>query len=95
MRFLIRVRIPVEEGNRMTKDPKFLQKIEEYSKKVRAEASYFFEDRGQRTMAFIVNMPSADAMPLIAEPMFQAYNADVEFHPVMVLGDLKKGLAKK
>ena len=93
MRFLVRIRLPVEEGNKMVKDPKGLQKLEAYYKKVKAEAAYFYEDKGQRTMAFILNLQSADMMPVVAEPMFQEFNAKVEFHPVMILEDLKKGFS--
>ena len=75
----------------MVKDPKGLQKLEEYYKKVKAQAAYFYEDGGERTMAFIVDLPSVDMIPMVAEPMFQEFNARVEFHPVMVLEDLKKG----
>jgi hypothetical protein len=45
-------------------------------------------------MAFIVNMESADMIPNIAEPLFQDMGAKVEFHPVMLLDDLKKALGR-
>ncbi|MGH9999003.1 MAG: hypothetical protein ACRD90_03980 [Nitrosopumilaceae archaeon] len=93
MRFLVRVHLPVEEGNNMVKDPKGIKKLEAYYKKIRAEAAYFYEDGGERTMAFIVDLPSAHMIPVIAEPMFQEFNAKVEFHPVMILEDLKKGFS--
>lgn len=92
MRFLVRAQIPTEAGNKMVKNPKFIQNIEDYIKKVNAEAAYFFEAGGDRTFAFIVNMDSTDVMASIAEPLFQDYGAKVEFHPVMVLEDLKKAL---
>jgi hypothetical protein len=94
MRFVIRATIPVEAGNKMIKDPKFLQTLEEYISKVKAEASYFYESEGMRTFAFIVDMHSVDMIPSIAEPLFQRYNARVEFHPVMILADLKKAIKK-
>ena len=93
MRFLVRVHLPVEEGNKMVKDPKGIKKLEAYYKKIRAEAAYFYEDKGERTMAFIVDLPSAHMIPVVAEPMFQEFNAKVEFHPVMILEDLKKGFS--
>ena len=93
MRFLVRIHLPVEEGNKMVKDPKGIKKLEAYYKKIRAEAAYFYEDGGERTMAFIVDLPSAHMIPVIAEPMFQEFNAKVEFHPVMILEDLKKGFS--
>ena len=78
----------------MVKNPKFLQNLEDYMKKVNAEAAYFFEAGGERTFAFIVNMDTADMMPSLAEPLFQDLGAKVEFHPVMVLDDLKKALER-
>jgi len=92
MRFLVRAQISTDVGNRIVKNPKFIQNLEHYIKKVNAEASYFFEAGGDRTFAFIVNLESADMIPSVAEPLFQEFGAKVEFHPVMVFEDLKKAL---
>jgi hypothetical protein len=92
MRFLVRAQISTDVGNRIVKNPKFIQNLEDYIKKVNAEASYFFEAGGDRTFAFILNLESADMIPSVAEPLFQEFGAKVEFHPVMVFEDLKKAL---
>jgi hypothetical protein len=92
MRFLIRARIPTEAGNKMVQDPNFLKKLEEYINKVKAEATYFFEADGNRIAAFIVDIQSADQIPIISEPLFNGMDAHVELHPVMSLDDLKKGI---
>jgi hypothetical protein len=92
MRFLIHARIPTEDGNKMVQDPNFLRKIETYINKVKAEATYFFEADGNRVAAFIVDIQSADQIPLLAEPLFSGMGAHVEFHPVMSLDDLKEGI---
>jgi len=92
MRFLVRAQISTDAGNRIVKNPKFIQNLEHYIKKVNAEASYFFEAGGDRTFAFILNLESADMIPSVAEPLFQEFGAKVEFHPVMVFEDLKKAL---
>jgi hypothetical protein len=92
MRFLIHARIPTEDENKMVQDPNFLRKIETYINKVKAEATYFFEANGNRVAAFIVDIQSADQIPLLAEPLFSGMGAHVEFHPVMSLDDLKKGI---
>ena len=94
MRFIVRAQIPTEAGNKMVQNPKMIQDLEDYIRKTNAEASYFFEAGGERTMVFIVNISSADMIPAIAEPLFQGFNAKVEFHPVMVLEDLKKAVQK-
>ncbi|MFL6413864.1 MAG: hypothetical protein ACJ71K_21810 [Nitrososphaeraceae archaeon] len=76
----------------MIQDPNFLRKLETYINKVRAEATYFFEANGNRVAAFIVDVQSADQIPIVAEPLFSGMGAHVEFHPVMSLDDLKKGV---
>ena len=92
MRFVVRATIPVEEGNKMVKDPNFMQNLEEYIRTTKAEASYFYENGGFRTFTFIIDLQNADMIPSVAEPLFQRYNARVEFHPVMLLEDLKKAI---
>lgn len=94
MRFLIRATIPTEAGNKMVQDPNFLRKLEEYINKVKAEAAYFFEANGNRIASFIVDVQSADQLPVLGEPLFIKMGAQVEFHPVMSLDDLKKGIPK-
>ena len=72
--------------------PKFLEKIEKYINKVNAEATYFFEADGNRVASFIVDIESADQIPVLSEPLFSGMGAHVELHPVMSLDDLKKGM---
>lgn len=95
MRFLVRIQPTVEGGNKLIKDPKGIQKLEAYYKKIKGEAAYFYEQNGLRTFEFIVEMSSVDKIPMIAEPMFQAYDAKIEIRPVMVFSDLKKAISKK
>ena len=92
MRFLIRAKIPTEDGNKMVQDPNLLEKLEKYINKVKAEATYFFEADGDRVAAFIVDIQSADQIPVLTEPLFSGMGARVELHPVMSLVDLKKGI---
>lgn len=92
MRFIVRTIFPTEAGNRAVKDPNFTKNIEDFMKNTKAEAAYFTEINGDRTGVFIVDIPSADMIPVIAEPFF-LMGAKIEFHPAMVLDDLKKGLS--
>lgn len=89
MRFLVRAVIPTEAGNKMVNDPKFIQEIEEYMKKMRVEAAYFTELGGDRTMVFVLDIPNVDKIPSVAEPLFQKIHAKVELHPAMTFEDLK------
>ncbi|TLX82735.1 MAG: hypothetical protein E6L04_09775 [Thaumarchaeota archaeon] len=76
----------------MVRDPNLLSKLETYINKVKAEATYFFEADGNRVAAFIVDIQSADQIPVLVEPLFSGMGAHVELHPVMSLDDLKKGI---
>ncbi len=89
MRFIVRAQIPTEAGNRMMQNPNGMKEVEAYIQSVKAEAAYFFEAGGDRTMVFVVNMDRTDQMAVFAEPLFMM-GAKVEFHPVMLLEDLKK-----
>jgi len=89
MRFIIRAQIPTEAGNKMMQNANGMKDIEAYIQSIKAEAAYFFEAGGDRTMVFIVNMERTDQMAVLAEPLFMM-GAKVEFHPVMLLEDLKK-----
>ena len=93
MRVLVRAMIPTTAGNKMVKDPNFLKTIEDYTKKFNCEAAYFTEVNGHRTMVLILDLPSTDMIPVIAEPLFQVYEANVEIHPAMNLDDLKKAIS--
>lgn len=94
MRIIVRATIPVTTGNKVVKDPNFLRNIEDYIKKFNCEASYFTEVNGNRTMVFVLDLPSSDMIPAIAEPLFQGFDANVEIHPAMNLDDLKKAISR-
>jgi|SRR5215475_9522993 len=94
MRMLVRAMISTAAGNKMVKDPEFLKNIEEYTKKFNCEASYFTEVNGNRTMIFVLDLPSPDLIPSVAEPLFQRFEANVELHPAMNLDDLKNAISR-
>jgi siroheme synthase (precorrin-2 oxidase/ferrochelatase) len=59
MRFVVRVLIPTEAGNKMVTDPNFIQNIEGFIKNTKAEAAYF-RDKRDRTAVFIVDIASTE-----------------------------------
>lgn len=90
MRFLLKVNIPVESGNAAAKAGKLGTTIQSILSDLKPEAAYFTDDKGQRTGFIFLQMQDASEIPAIAEPWFLAFNASVEFHPVMVPDDLAK-----
>jgi hypothetical protein len=90
MRFLVKVSIPVEAGNAAAKAGKLGATIQSILADLKPEAVYFTDENGQRTGFLFIEMRDASQIPAIAEPWFLAFNAGVEFHPVMVPDDLAK-----
>jgi hypothetical protein len=90
MRFLVKVNIPVEAGNVAAKAGKLGTTIQSILADLKPEAAYFTDENGQRTALLFIEMQDASQIPAIAEPWFQAFNANIEIHPAMVLDDLAK-----
>lgn len=90
MRFLFKVNIPVEPGNKAAKAGKLGETIQSILEEQKPEAVYFTDDKGQRTALLFLDMQDASQIPALAEPWMQAFNASIEFHPVMVPADLAK-----
>ena len=88
MRFLIKVSLPVEAGNRAAKEG--FKTIPSILEEIKPEATYFYEENGRRTALLIVDLEDASQMPAVLEPWFLGFNAAVEIHPAMVPEDLEK-----
>lgn len=56
MRFIIKAQITTEAGNKTTQNLDSINQLEAYIRYIKAEAAYFSENNGDRTMVFIVNM---------------------------------------
>lgn len=94
MRTMIRVKMPVEAGNKAVQDGSLQKTITEALQRLKPEAAYFFAEHGVRAAIMIVEMKEPSEIPAIAEPFFTRLNASVEFIPIMNAEDLKLGLAK-
>ena len=90
MRYLMKVRIPVDSGNPACVDPSFGEKMHHLLTEIKAEAAYFTTVDGQRGAYIAVNLTDPAQMPAVAEPFFLWLKADVEFLPVMLPEDLAK-----
>jgi hypothetical protein len=90
MRFLLKVNIPVETGNAAAKAGKLGETIQSILGELKPEAAYFTAEKGQRTGLIFLELQDASQIPAIAEPWFLAFNASIEFSPVMIPADLAK-----
>jgi hypothetical protein len=86
----MRVTIPVEHGNRAITDGSLNTTIQEILRELKPEAAYFTAQDGQRGGFIVIDLKDPSQIPALAEPWFLAFNARVEFQPVMNADDLKK-----
>jgi hypothetical protein len=89
MRCLLKVSIPVAEGNAAISNGTLGSTINSIIGDLKPEAAYFAEEKGARTGFIFFNLETASQIPAVAEPWFLAFNAHVEIHPAMNLEDLK------
>lgn len=92
MRCLLKVSLPIKEGNAAIADGSLGKTIESILNDLKPEAAYFAEDNGTRTGFIFFNLENSSQIPAVAEPWFLAFNAQVEFHPAMNLADLKNAM---
>lgn len=83
MLFLMKVEIPIDTGNEAIKDGTITEKLEAIIKDIKPEAVYFTTSEGMRAGYFFVEMNDPSEIPSMAEPFFLAFDAFVEFEPVM------------
>jgi hypothetical protein len=94
MRTMIRIKIPVESGNRAFKDGTLQETLMGALERLKPEAAYFFPEHGLRTAFMVVDIKDSSEIPPIVEPFFARLDAAVEIFPVMNAEDLKNGLSK-
>ena len=92
MRTLLKVTIPVQAGNAAIGDGRMTQTLQALMADLKPEAAYFLTEQGRRTALIVFDLKEPSQIPQIAEPLFHAFNADVEFTPVMNAEDLQGGL---
>jgi hypothetical protein len=89
MRMLLRVSMPVKEGNAAATAGTIGSTIERILADLKPEAAYFFaDDEGNRSGLIVFDMKDSSQIPSITEPWFFAFNAKVSLRPVMNPQDL-------
>ena len=90
MRFMLKAVLDTERSNSAAKSGALGKTIQTIVTELKPEAAYFTDDHGKRTAYLFFELRDASQIPAVAEPWFQAFNAQLEFHPVMVPDDLAK-----
>lgn len=92
MRMLMKVSLPIVEGNAAVADGSLGSTIGSILNDLKPEAVYFAEENGARTGFIFLDLADSSQIPAIAEPWFLSFNAKVELHPAMNLEDLKNAM---
>jgi hypothetical protein len=91
MRMLLKISMPVEQGNEAAKSGALKQSIESTMQALKPEAAYFYPEDGKRTAIMIFDMQGSWQLPAMVEPLFQNLGASIHVTPVMSGDDLQRG----
>lgn len=94
MRMMVRWTVPAAKGNEGIHNGAIQSTIEHLMEALQPEAAYFLADGGKRAGMIFFDMTDPAQIPQIAEPLFQALEAEVEFVPVMNADDLQRALSQ-
>lgn len=90
MRMLMRVEIPTEAGNAAFKSGGFVKALQDVLGMVQPEGAYFTTVNGCRGGYIIFNLDDVTRIPAIAEPLFMAMGAKIEFTPCFTPQELEQ-----
>jgi hypothetical protein len=90
LRMLLNVKFCPETFNKAVRDGSAGQKVRRILEDAKPEAVYFTEQEGKRSVILIVEVADPSRVPVLAEPWFLTFNAEVTFRIVMSPEELQK-----
>lgn len=91
MRMLLKISMPVEQGNAAAKNGALQRTIQSTMEALKPEAAYFYPEDGKRTAIMVFDMKGSWQLPAMVEPLFQDLGASIHVTPVMSGEDLQRG----
>ncbi len=91
MRMLLKISMPVAQGNEAAKSGALQRTIQSTMEALKPESAYFYPEDGKRTALMVFDMNGSWQLPLTVEPLFQSLGASVHVTPVMNAEDLQRG----
>lgn len=88
MRMMIDFNLPLEPFNSLVKNGTVGQVMEQVMGDIKPETVFFSERNGQRGGIMIVDVADPSKIPSLAEPLFLAFEASVEFRVAMTPEEL-------
>ncbi|HEY3447725.1 MAG TPA: hypothetical protein VGK67_15320 [Myxococcales bacterium] len=90
MKMILKAALGVETFNNAVRDGSAGPKLGRIMEDLKPEKTYFYEESGKRTALLILDVADPSRIPMVAEPFFLFFNANVEIHPAMTPDDLAK-----
>ena len=87
---LMHVQFPLGPFNTAVLDGTAGDKIQHILEAIKPEAVYFTEQNGRRGAVLIVDVNDPSDVPMLAEPWFLTFDAEVEFRIAMTPEDLAR-----
>jgi hypothetical protein len=91
---MLKITIPADGGNKAIENGSLPRIIQNTLETLKPEAAYFFPDNGKRTSIMVFDLKDPTQIPVVVEPFFMGFGADVQLIPVMNAQDLQAGLAQ-
>ncbi|HUH64082.1 MAG TPA: hypothetical protein VLZ50_13845 [Terracidiphilus sp.] len=88
MRMVMHVRLPHEPFNTQVKNGTAGSVMKKILDEQKPEAAYFCEWDGHRSGLLVVDVSDTAQIPVLAEPWFLNFHADVHLRPAMTVEDL-------
>ena len=92
MRMMLRATFDTARANEAVRDGTLRNVLVATREMLKPEAVFYLAENGERQMLMFFDMADTSQIPQIAEPLFQACHALVEFIPVMNADELQRGL---
>jgi hypothetical protein len=91
---MLKVQLDTEAASIAIADGSLPQAMQEMMGQLQPEAAYFGPEGGVRTAFIVFDFQDPAQLPVISEPFFSKFKANVQMFPVMDREDLQRGLAQ-
>lgn len=84
----------VSAANDAINDGRLQKLVQQTTKLISPEATFFYAEDGFRTALFFFDMKDSAMIPSIAEPFFIEMNARIDIYPAMDMNEMVTGIEK-
>lgn len=90
---MLKARMDTPRANAAVQNGTMPKLLESLLEQLKPEAAYFAPTWGDRSCVIVFDMRDSSQVAAIAEPLFEEFDAKVEFTPVMNLDDLRTAMS--